>query len=276
MLIIPDIFKPRTTKVYPPYNKMVFEEYFMNYFLANKKEVERIYLPIMWTNFYIKKKYGTLVMRDLQNWLNKLNRGKKYFTVLQYDDGILQDLTGLDILIFGAGGGGKRTIAEKNLGIPIPLICQPSLVSVRKKDILCSFVGTIKNHRIRRKINDLFGETFVIKDNTSYGVFIDIMERSIFSLCPRGYGATSFRICESLQHGSIPIYVYNNPWIPFTDKFDFDNIGIAVHEFEIPDLAEIVESKTETDIQRYLVNGEKIYDKYFTYEGCAKEIINML
>ena len=270
---VPNMFKILTNKVYPPYNTMVFEEYFMNHF---KEEVERIYLPIMWTSFYIKRKYGTADMQDLQTWLDGLDRSKKYFTVLQYDDGILQNIDGLDLLIFGAGGGGKRIISENNLGIPIPLICQSSPVVSKDKDILCSFVGTIKNHRLRRKVSALFVDEFVIKDTATYNVFIDTMERSIFSLCPRGYGATSFRICESLQHGSIPVYIYDKPWIPFADEFNFSDIGILIHESEIGEISRIINNKVPEEIEQYQINGKQIYDTYFTFEGCTKTIIRKL
>jgi hypothetical protein len=273
---VPNIFQTLTNYEYPPYNKMVFEEYFMNYFIKNKVKSDYTYLPIMWTSFYISRKYGTVAMEDLQKYLNKLDRNKKYFTVIQYDDGILQDIDDLNIFIFGAGGGGKKTRSVKNLGYPIPLLCQPSPRIERERDVLCSFIGSTKNHPIRRKIADLFFKDFVIRERVGYDIFINTMERSIFSLCPRGYGATSFRICESLQHGSIPIYVYDEPWVPWTDEFDFKEIGILISEKEIPDILNIIKSKTEEDIQRYVTNGKKIYKEYFTFEGCAKQIIKLL
>jgi hypothetical protein len=273
---VPNIFQTHTNHEYPPFNKMIFEEYFMNWYKTNTVKTEYVYLPILWTNFYISRKYGTVVMGDLQKFLDSLDRSKKYFTILQYDDGILQDLKDLDILIFGAGGGGKKTLSERNLGTPIPLLCQPSPRIEQNRDVLCSFVGSTKNHPIRRKIANLFFKNFVIHENGGYDLFINRMERSIFSLCPRGYGATSFRICESLQHGSIPIYVYDKPWIPFQDKFDFNEIGILVSEKQIPDILNIIKSKTKEDIEKYIDNGKRIYEEFFTFEGCAKTIISKL
>jgi len=102
------------------------------------------------------------------------------------------------------------------------------------------------------------------------------MEKSIFSLCPRGYGSTSFRICESLQHGSIPIYVYDKSWIPWQDKFDFNDIGILIYEDNIKDIKNIIENKTEQEINNYKINGQKIYDDYFSFKGCTKNIIKKI
>lgn len=276
---VPNIFQVPTNYEYPPHNKMIFEEYFMRYFIKNNIEAGCTYLPILWTNFYIGRKYGCSDMSDLQSYLNGLDRSKKYFTIIQYDDGILQDIDDLNMFIFGAGGGGEKTVSVRNLGYPIPLLCQPSPIinKDKKRDILCSFVGRFtEKYTIRNRIRTLFNDTFLIKDCIGYHSFIDIMERSVFSLCPRGYGATSFRICESLQHGSIPIYVYDTPWIPWIDEFDFNEIGILIHESKIPDILSIIQSKTGEDIRRYLERGKAVYEKYFTFDGCSKEIISKL
>ncbi len=275
---VPKVFQISTNHEYPPNNKVIFEEYFMNYFIENNIQTDYTYLPVLWTNFYIERKYGSVDMIDLQNFLNSLDKSKKYFTVIQYDDGILQNIDNLNMFIFGSGGGGRKTISVNNLGYPIPLLCQPSpVINNKERDLLCSFVGTFtKKYTIRNRLRELYSTYFLIKDSVKYSEFIDIMERSIFSLCPRGYGATSFRICESLQHGSIPVYVYDKPWIPWGDKFDFNDIGIMISEEEIPNILEIIKSKTKEDIQRYVENGKRIYEEYFTFDGCSRQIINKI
>lgn len=275
---VPNMFQVHTNHEYPLYNIMIFEEYFFNYFTKNNIDVERTYLPILWTNFYIGRDYGNSDMSDLQEYLNDLDRKKKYFTIIQYDDGILQNIDDLDLFIFGSGGGGRKIVPDKNLGYPIPLICMPdpNIRKGRYKDILCSFVGTIENYDIRRKIKSLYSDDFFIQDKIGYHLFSDIMERSIFSLCPRGYGATSFRICESLQHGSIPVYVYDKPWIPWIDEFDFSEIGVLIHKDSIENIKNIISDKTEDEILQYRINGQRIYKEYFSFEGCAKQIIKKL
>jgi hypothetical protein len=219
-------------------------------------------------------------MDDVQSYLNSLDRNKKYFTVLQYDDGILQNIDDLDIVVFCSGGGGQKNVPEKNIGYPIPLVCQPRehINKNRDRDILCSFIGS-NTHPLRnlmtQKLNTLPGFDIVLS-KISYDQFIDKMERSVFSLCPRGYGATSFRICESLQQGSIPIYVYDKDWSPWIDEFDFNEIGLKVHESQIDEIPNMINSLTEEDLNRLRENGEKIYNEYFDYKNCTIKIINKL
>lgn len=238
-------------------------------------EVEREYLPIFWTNYYIKNNFGNLLDGELQKCIDSLDRNKKYFTIIQYDDNILEDLRDLDILIFSQGGFGKY----KERSYVIPLNCQMSNnQTVENKDIFTSFVGSINGrHHIREKIKIVLDpQKYKISESTGYDNFIDTMSRSVFSLCPRGYGQTSFRIHESLNFGSIPVYIYDDPLLPFNDLFDFSDIGIAIHIEEIENLDRILESIDNEEMSRLRENGKLIYKNFFEYEGCFDRILNKL
>ena len=274
-------FIVRTNHTYPPFNDIIFEEFFYNYFNNNNISTKRIYLPVLWTNFYLSRGNGDGDMSDLQIFLDSLDKTKKYFTIIQYDDGILQNIDNLDILVFGSGGGGMKNVPEKNLGMAIPLICKPNpnISRNKQRSILAGFVGALNGrHVVRDKMfNELNNkEGVVIRSQYGYPMFSEIMEMSIFSLCPRGYGATSFRICESLQYGSIPVYIYDKPWIPWKDEFNFEDIGILCHIDNIGELYDTLKQKTENEIKKYLNQGYRIYKEYFDYEGCAKKIIEKI
>lgn len=268
---VPIAFQTPTQIEYPKHNKTVFEQYFMMTY--NDTNTEYTYLPIMWTSFYISRGFGKQDMSDLQDYMDSLDKSKKYFTIIQYDDGILQDIN-FDLRVFGAGGGGKVKVPRGNLGEPIPLICTPGPVDKTKdRDILCSFVGAIHGrHQIREELYAL-GD-FHMEELSGYDRFVDVMERSVFSLCPRGYGATSFRICEALQHGSIPIYVYDDYWFP--DWFNPRDIGVCIPKDYISDIKHLITSISATDIEGYRKRGEEVYTDYFTFWGCAKQIISLL
>ena len=253
----PSNFIIRTNHIYPPGNDMIFEEYFFNLFSNHNIETDRIYIPVLWTNFYISRGYATNDMSDLQNFLDSLPRNKKYFTIVQWDDGIKNNLNGLDIISFASGGVGDY---------PIPLINKPHNKSIKEKNIFASFIGNINGrHSIREKMRDRLSnkEGYYISESAGFDNFKDIMERSIFSLCPRGYGKTSFRINESLNLGSIPVYIYDEPWIPFMDILNFEDYGILIHDSEINSIDEKLKSYTPQDINNLLNSGKEVYNNYF-------------
>ena len=76
----PKEFIVKTNHTYPPHNNMIFEEYFYNYMINNNNiEIERIYIPILWTNLYLSRGNGSGNMQDIQKFLDNLDRNKKYF-----------------------------------------------------------------------------------------------------------------------------------------------------------------------------------------------------
>lgn len=276
MIETPDFLRDKINITYPPYNNIIFEEYFYNKYIISDIKTDRIYLPIFWTSLYVNRNFGKGDISDIQKFLNSLDRSKKYYTIVQYADNILNDLFDLDIIIFAMGGYGRY----KDKCYVIPLICkQPLQIDNFDKTILASFIGVIKGrHKIREKIRDILSKNkdYIISESIGYDEFRKTMGSSIFSLCPRGYGQTSFRICESLQVGSIPVYIYDEPLIPFETEFDFSKIGILISEKDIDNIDEILSSKTEEDIQKYREFGSEIYKKYFEYDGCYESIIEVI
>lgn len=262
---------------YPTHNTQIFEEYFYYNFIKQRENLNVTYLPIFWTSTYCRRGVED-TYHDISSVVFNLDKSIPYFTIVQYDDNIFDDLSKLNILIFSSGGWGKY----KEKAYPIPLLClSPSNYEQRypNKKIFSSFVGTIKGrHRIRESLKEMYGgiSDYYFSEHVEYNRFIDVMRSTTFSLCPRGYGQTSFRICESLQNDSIPVYIYDDPIIPFYDKFDFNDIGMLVHESEIKDLDKKMRCVTKKQIEDYLANGKLIFKKYFSYNGCYNEIINHL
>lgn len=217
MIYVPEKFQPKHPFHYPPDNHTEYERwYYENY---DFQETEREYLPIFWTAYYVKNKFGQHkpAMVDLQKFLNTLDRSKKYYTLVQYDGGIQHDLSHLDIQVFSMSGG--RT------DYPLPLIAMPHPFECKPIDRykVANFIGKI-THPIRTTLVDNYSinpSWYVSRHSHTLEGFCTWITRSVFTLCPRGYGPTSFRIQEALQYGSIPVYI-SDEWviphnIPFTD-----------------------------------------------------------
>jgi hypothetical protein len=173
-------------------------------------------------------------------------------------------------------------------GIPIPLVCSPIPDKYKKetnKDIFCSFVGSI-THPIRQQM------VSILSSNNKYHLshkqwtdkvinndmenFMNITSRSIFTLCPRGYGKTSFRLYEVMQLGSIPVFIFDDKWIPFEDEIDWNDFSVLLHINDLSRLDEILSSFTEERINQMQNNLSKYWIENFTMESIFNKILDKI
>lgn len=274
--------KLRPKSLIPPYPNYhsgdYFEEFFLKRFLKEYPNMEVggfKYIPIFWTNCYTNKSfYG--VNYDIQNTLNTLDDNQNYFTISQHDDCIYEKLP-TNTIVFSMGGNKKN----ENI-IPIPLICSPIKYKKTKKNIKVSFVGSL-THPLREEIFNHFRNDsdfiFHVKnwelsaDKLHIDRFNEITSKSYFTLSPRGYGATSFRLYEALQMDSIPIYVYDTLWLPWQDEIDWSKISVLVKREDISNIKNMIDNQNYDTMIEY---KNQIYDDYFTYDGTYNNIIKRL
>jgi hypothetical protein len=280
MLEITNHLRPYNPIRYPNYHiGNYFEEFFFKKFISENNTLnigDYNYIPIFWTNCYMDMVFGQKKDYKIQETLNKLDKNKKYFTVSQHDD-CVNEILPHNTIVFSMGG--NKT--GDNI-IPIPLICSPIQKITNKKDILISFVGSL-THPIRKILSEKYSKDKnfcfetkdwqLISEEDSVKKFIDITSRSFFTLSPRGYGKTSFRLYESMQLDSIPIYVYDEEWLPWKDSINWDDLIVKVHVSEIDN---IVNKIQDVNVNKMLKYKNEIYDDYFTYEGTYKNIIKIL
>lgn len=260
-VFVPDHFRPKHPIVYPGDNDPDFERWYYE----NYTGVEgRTYLPILWTAFYCKNGYGKQPgpIAGLQKFLDSLDRSKKYFTIVQYDDGILNDLKDLDIKVFSMSG--------KPMDYCLPLLCQDHkpINPMPERDIFCSFVGR-NTHPIRSEILKIKQPGWLITDKVmKMPQFCETLARSVFTLCPRGYGVSSFRIRESIQYGSIPVMISD----VFLDPhgIDFTTYGVKVRPDQIKELPAILSDVNITEKQSAIT----VISPMFTFSGSKKMIDN--
>lgn len=199
----PDYLRPIADFKYPPYIQNYFEEWFYDYFSDSEAKTDRIYLPIFWTTYYLKN--GHKAAKEIQEFIDQLDKSKKYFTVIQYDDGILEDVSALDLLVFSSAGVGDISIPLYSDGLdhiqPIPF---------DEKPILCSMIANNTNDirkRVYLAMKDVDGCYITLDQQHEWETYIDIVNKSKFVIAPRGYGKHSFRFWEALKLGSVPVFV---------------------------------------------------------------------
>ena len=275
MNILQTPFKIPTNHEYPPCNKVIFEEYFYHWIMKNRLVTKKTYLPIFWTNYYISKDYATKDITAINEFLDTIDPNNKYFTIIQWDDGIVNPFYYNNIYVYGQGGGGEKKGFPGHYAIPLNCQSEPKNKQ-EKKDIFASFIGVIfgRNNLIRETLFNILSNKkgYLLHGPISYQAFSHVMSKSIFALCPRGYGATSFRICEALQHGSIPVYISDKPWFPFHDLIEFNDYGVFIPPEKIELIDDILSSINPERILQLNENGRIIYQKYFSYEGCSEQI----
>lgn len=260
---------------YPPYHTGPYlEEYFFQEFIKKGKQTEKFLIPVFWTNCYLSG-----IIDGLQEELNKLDPEREYFCVSQHDDAIKEVLPPKTIH-FNAGGNKG--------GIPIPLVCSKIsnkiLPNFKEKTTFCSFVGSI-THPIRFNLQSIFknkaGFEFYSKpwtpqiDSSSEDFFLKKTSESLFSLCPRGYGASSFRFYEALQLGAVPVFIYDKPWFPYEDSIDWDLFSIRIHESEIDKIPDILVEKTPF-AAKMIDAGREAYEKFFSLNVLHDQISRIL
>jgi hypothetical protein len=236
-----------------------------------------IYLPISWCAFQVNAGYGKDVkrMNALRSFCNALPKKNKYFTVVQYDDGILASKENSPIpgiRVFGAGGYGDD---------PIPLTSDLHPVKENiKKSRFATFYGSLKTHEIRKQMAvELNGkEGFEIEDfHKTTEEYEQITQESLFCLCPRGYGKTSYRLYEVIQMGAVPVYISDERWCPFEQYIDWNDFSVVIKPDmikELPTLLRLIIDSGEYDKKKE--NLSKVYNEYFSYEGCFKTIKRIL
>ncbi len=272
------LLRPEPTyPVYPPYHQGKYlEDYFFDFYIKNKDQFDvkgRTLIPVSWTTLYVE---NTPI--NIQEYLDQLDPNGAYFTVVQHDEGIRQRLPA-NTLVFEAGGLGN--------GVPIPLVCSKlEQTSINQnRSIFCSFVGSI-THPIRQALCQEYdietGYVFSIQNWAQlvrinrFEDFIHKTQNSIFALAPRGYGATSFRLYETMQLGAIPVYVSDKHWLPWQDELNWNELCVILKPEQIPYMDNILKRYSDNQLNEMRQKIKSVYDDYFTLEGVCKQILKRL
>lgn len=89
-------------------NFLPISESFEAWFAENISSSElntRMYLPVQWSAYYMINKNGrdSTTMGHLQYLLDSLDKSKKYFTICEWPEGVMNYFNGKDIKVFGPG-----------------------------------------------------------------------------------------------------------------------------------------------------------------------------
>jgi hypothetical protein len=143
------------------------------------------------------------------------------------------------------------------------------------KDIFLSFMGSLQGAsnvgNVRQRMaRALEGFAYFGRGPN----WEEIMGRSVFSLCPRGLGPTSFRLYESMSMGSIPIYVWDKAkTLPYCEELDWSEFSVSICIDDIESLPTVLENIPAKRILAMQQKLAEIYSSYFTIQAVCDYIL---
>jgi hypothetical protein len=288
-MLLSDYVRPSASyPIYPPYHRGLYlEEYFFDFYQRNIDrfdKLDRKFIPIFWTNCYVngvQEGWGNRIsMIDIQGEINSLEADGSYFIVCQHDDAPMNPIPE-NTVIFSAGGN----VTGRNV-MPLPLICGPLAEQESKeKTLLASFVGS-ETHDIRKRMieelkdkSDIYLSTKGWEQQIKIDRLADFIESSLkskFVLCPRGYGASSFRLYEAMQLDAVPVYISDRFWLPWQHELNWNEFCIFITEDNIPEIHSILKSIDDKLYSSMKNKMKEVYENYFTLEGTCNKILQFL
>lgn len=264
-------FQPHISVDYPPNNKIIFEEWFADEYYNGAARTDRDLLPFFPTSYWVNNNYGNdqQARKEAQDYIDSLPDEDKYFVICQYDDGCMVDWKGKDVLEFNM---------SKKIGVEIPLLCQPHpYIFNSHKKYIASFIGS-RTHPIRNELEQFknLPDWYISYEQHTIQDYLRIINESVFCLCPRGYGLSSFRTAEAMQYESLPVYISDEHILSYGK---FDDYIIYVNQVDISRLPQIIDevmSSPEKLLTTFIENCKSHYKEFYSYEGAMKKIIECL
>ena len=271
-----------STSTRPRFTGPWTEERFFNYWVQHNPKMSQVYLPIQWTG---NEGIDTIHERRLNDeYINRimerLDRSYNYFTVIQIANAFQSTIAGwrvpedLNMTVYATGPAGAPAGMRV---VPIPLLKEVLKPRGLDKNLSVTFYGDVRVP-VRTMLSEMYQNHSLFQFATHQKDWLSGMERSNFTLAPRGWGHDSFRRWESLQVGTIPIYVYDSPepWLPYKELLNWDMLSVNVHQDDLGKLAGIVAKLQHSGkaalMQQYIME----HHKYFTYEFMLHYILEDL
>lgn len=148
---------------------------------------------------------------------------------------------------------------------------------IQKKKYLFSFIGR-NCHPVRDAIFQLTPHRtdVLIEDSSDFDVwsnnksddfderllsYTKAIQSSKYSLCPRGYGASSIRLFESMKLGVCPVIITDEWKLP--EGPDWNACSLIISEKQVNNLEKLI-SQREEDYLELGINAAKTYNQYFS------------
>ena len=191
---------------------------------------------------------------------------------------------------------GIPIIYRHGYDVVIPQFIRPPVISnrsgnisdwVKNKNLLLFFAGvishTINMEGARPRIHRLFYENKKGKYNTSiqmkdkrYDIlrvidghlkpqeYADLLQSTVFTLCPEGYFPWSPRFYDAIRLGSIPLVLADNIVLPFERFVDWRSISAKINVSNMESMIDLIQriDNFEQYVTQKLTNAQRYVDAF--------------
>lgn len=166
---------------------------------------------------------------DVRKFISQHRLYKKYsdkILVWNEKDRPLFDVRGLYVNVPSYLKNDKTISPIPYLFVPADALFHGTNFTTSQRTLRCTYRGT-NTHNCRKVLSQLqYSDCSIVDSTLSNSVskheFLAELDRSIYALCPRGHGLTSFRLYEVMARGCLPVIIADG-WVPPK--------GIAWHSF---------------------------------------------
>lgn len=169
-----------------------------------------------------------------------------------------------------------------------------SIVAVNNDFISVGFCGQADKPTLRKEVCELLKKnyklncSFIYRDKFHWfydnsqlqkmrDEYADNLSGNFFGLAIRGVGNFSYRLCEIMHMGRVPIIIRTNNVLPLENFIDWEKCAVICDEKELHLLNDKIENFIQTnnlfDIQ---INNRKIWNEYLSPLGFTKNLKNIL
>lgn len=152
---------------------------------------------------------------------------------------------------------------------------------------LASFVGSANTHPMRRQLFEFNREDIFVRDTSQnsqrmqyeggpaeraqfWSEYADWLADARFSLCPRGMGAGSIRLYESMKMGRAPVII-SDRWHP-NEGIDWNSFSFRVPESDVHRIPELLEQNAHRAPEMG-ARARAEWENWFSEKVCFHRIV---
>jgi hypothetical protein len=136
-------------------------------------------------------------------------------------------------------------------------------------EFLFSFMGKVVNcKRVRERVLALKHSRALLADSSSNQAdndarYVDVLQKSKFVICPRGFGASTWRCFEAMRAGRVPVIV-SDSWFP-PAGLNWSEFSLQIPEASIETIPEVLE-RFESDAPAMGLKARRAWIENFSLE----------